>query len=182
MLRRRRLLGALSDGDERRRWQAAKELCELRDSRTVRRVERVLEDPDADDGPRAAAAYVLGFSAEADTADLLAATLADREDSDTVRAYAAEALGHLLQHDTVLAEVRTPIGAGLRDPAVEVRFWCAFASGVLGLQEARPQLEHLAATDDEEVEGWWTVAEEAAWALRLLDGEEDPPLPRSDEA
>jgi hypothetical protein len=73
--------------------------------------------------------------------------------------------------------VRTAILAGLRDPAVEVRFWSAFAAGVLVLQETRVHLLRLAGSDHEAVEGWWSVAEEADWALRLLDGEEDPPLP-----
>jgi hypothetical protein len=78
----------------------------------------------------------------------------------------------------VLAAIRTTITAGLRDPGPPVRFWCAFASGVLGLVEARPQLTRLAADDDAVVEGWWSVGEEAEWALRVLAGEEDPPLPR----
>jgi hypothetical protein len=57
-----------------------------------------------------------------------------------------------------------------------VRFWSAFAAGVLDLQESRPQLERLRA-DKASIEGWWTVGEEAEWALRCLDGEQDPPLP-----
>jgi hypothetical protein len=57
-----------------------------------------------------------------------------------------------------------------------VRFWCTFAAGVLDLQESRPRLEQLLG-DEAFVEGWWTVAEEAAWALRCLEGEEHPPLP-----
>jgi hypothetical protein len=35
----------------------------------------------------------------------------------------------------------------------------------------------MAASDDALVEGWWSVGEEATWALRVLGGEEDPPLP-----
>ena len=49
---------------------------------------------------------------------------------------------------------------------------------MLGLLEARPQLTRMAASDEAVVEGWWSVREEAEWALRVLAGEEDPPLPR----
>jgi hypothetical protein len=34
--------------------------------------------------------------------------------------------------------------------------------------------------DEVHVEGWWTVGQEAEWALRCLDGEEDPPLPEQE--
>jgi hypothetical protein len=68
------------------------------------------------------------------------------------------------------------IVASLGDPGPEVRFWCAFAAGALVLQESRLWLERLR-DDDAAVEGWWTVAQEAQWALRCLDGEEHPPLP-----
>jgi HEAT repeat protein len=175
--KRRRLLRALAEEDDAKRWEAATALVELKDARTVRALEKILDDDEGDEGGRGAAAYVLGFSGETDVAPLLARTLAAPTESTVVRAYAAEALGHLLQYETVLAEVRTAILAGLRDPAVEVRFWSAFAAGVLGLQESRIHLLRLAGSDHEAVEGWWSVADEADWALRLLDGEEDPPLP-----
>ena len=77
----------------------------------------------------------------------------------------------------MLAEIRATIVSCLRDPEPEVRFWSVFAAGVLDLQESRPQLERLRA-DEASIEGWWTVGEEAEWALRCLDGEEEPPLPQ----
>jgi HEAT repeat protein len=172
---RRRLVRALSARDEARRWEAAKELSRVDDPRTLRRVERVLEGRGDDEG-RAAAAYVLGFSGAIDASAALARRLADPDESPVVRAYAAEALGHLLQYERVLAEIRTTIVAALRDPEPEVRFWSTFAAGALDLQESRPQLERLL-NDAAEVEGWWTVGQEAEWALRRLDGEDDPPLP-----
>ncbi len=138
-------------------------------------VQQLLESKKHEEG-RAAAAYVLGFSGARDVAGTLARRLADTEESTLVRAHAAEALGHLLQHQPVFAEIRLAIGAGLRDTEPEVRFWSAFAAGVLDLQESRPQLERLRG-DEAKIEGWWTVGEEAEWALRCLDGEEDPPLP-----
>ena len=171
---RRKLVRTLSE-DDANRWAAARELSQVDDARTLRRVERVLEG-DGDEEGRAAAAYVLGFNAASDASELLARRLADPEESPIVRAYAAEGLGHLLQPGPVLAEIRAAIVSCLRDPEPEVRFWCAFAAGVLDLQESRPQLVRLRA-DETSIEGWWTVGEEAEWALRCLDGEEDPPRP-----
>jgi HEAT repeat protein len=172
----RQLLRALAGGDEAKRWEAAQALVKEHDPEVVRKVERLLQS-DRDDAARAAAAWVLGFSEDTEAATVLARTLADREESPSVRAYAAEGLGHLLQHEPVLAEMRAAILGGLRDPEPEVRFWSAFAAAVLGLQETRPYLVHLADNDGAEIDGWWSVAEEAEWALRVLDGEEDPPLP-----
>lgn len=172
---RRRLVRALSARDDAKRWQAATALSQVDDPRTLRRVERLLEGRGRTEG-RAAAAYVLGFSGVSEMSGVLARRLADREESPVVRAHAAEALGHLLQYQPVLAEIRTTIVAALRDPEPEVRFWSAFAAGVLDLQESRPRLERLC-DDGAAVEGWWTVGQEAEWALRCLDGEEDPPLP-----
>jgi HEAT repeat protein len=174
-LARRRLVWALKSRDDADRWRAATALSQVDDPPTLRRLERLLEGRGREEG-RAAAAYVLGFSGTGEVADVLARRLADPEESVLVRAHAAEALGHLLQHEPVLARIRTTIAAGLRDPAAEVRFWSAFAAGVLGLQESRPQLGRLA-HDETAVEGWWTVGQEAEWALRCLNGEDDPPLP-----
>ena len=175
-LKHRRLVRRLSARDEAKRWAAAAALAQVDDPRTLRRIERLLEGRGRD-ASRAVAAYVLGFSGVSDVSNVLARRLADADESAVVRAHAAEALGHLLQHDWVLADVRTAIAAGLRDPEPEVRFWSAFAAGALDLQESRRQLERLR-DDEAPVEGWWTVGEEAEWALRCLDGEEDPPLPQ----
>ena len=171
---RRRLVRTLAT-DEANRWAAASALSQVDDPRTLRQVARVLEGRGDDEG-RAAAAYVLGFNGASNGSDVLARRLSDPDESPLVRAYAAEGLGHLLQHEPLLAEIRLAIVSCLNDPEPQVRFWCAFAAGVLDLQESRPRLEQL--LDDEAfVEGWWTVAEEAEWALRCLDGEEHPPLP-----
>lgn len=172
---RRKLVQTLAT-DEEHRWEAAKALSAVKDKRALRRVERLLEG-DGDEEARAAAAYVLGFNGASDASELLVRRLADPDESLVVRAYAAEGLGHQLQGEPVLAEIRATIVLCLRDPEPQVRFWSAFAAGVLDLQESRPQLERLKA-DEASIEGWWTVGEEAEWALRCLDGEEEPPLPQ----
>ena len=175
LLRRRRLVRRLSARDDAKRWSAASELAHGSDERTLRRIERLLESKGPERG-RAAAAYVLGFSGESEVAGVLAGRLSDRDECPPVRAHAAEALGHLLQFEPVLVEYRSAIVASLTDPEPEVRFWCAFAAGALELQESRPRLEWLLA-DDTLLEGWWTVGQEAEWALRCLCGEGHPPLP-----
>jgi len=174
-LRGRRLVRRLTARDDAKRWAAASMLAQSADERTLRRVERVLEGKAPERG-RVAAAYVLGFSGESAAASVLARRLSDRDESPAVRAHAAEALGHLLQFEPVLAESRSAIVVALADPEPEVRFWCAFAAGALELQESRPRLDRLL-DDDALLEGWWTVGQEAEWALRCLDGEDHPPLP-----
>lgn len=175
VLRRRRLVRRLTASDDARRWAAASELARARDERALRRLERMLEGRGSERG-RAAAAYVLGFSGESAFADVLARRLVDPDECVAVRTHAAEALGHLLQYQPVLAGTRTAIVSSLVDPEPDVRFWSAFAAGALTLQESRPRLQRLLA-DDAFVEGWWTVGQEAEWALRCLDGEDHPPLP-----
>lgn len=176
MLKRRRLLRALTGEDDDARWRAARALSGMRGRGLRKRLEEILAEDDSPQA-RAAAAYTLGFLGEGEAADALARVLADLHEENEVRAYAAEALGHLLQYSVVLVHVRTTIVRGLRDPSAEVRFWSAFAAGVLGLQESKPTLEHLR-EDEERIDGWWSVAEEAEWALRLLAGEENPPVPQ----
>jgi HEAT repeat protein len=176
-LRRRRLLRAQRRGDSDGRGKAATELPSFTPGTTRLRLERLLARG-REERARAAAAYALGFLGDLKAVDPLVARLSDLGESTEVRAYAAEALGHLLQEKPVLADARLAITSGLRDPSPDVRFWCAFAAGVLGLAETHPQLEQMAASDGALVEGWWSVGEEATWALRVLAGEEDPPLPR----
>jgi HEAT repeat protein len=175
-LERRSLLRALTRGDDDARWTAARQLSGPLGRGMREPLERALVEAEKPSG-RAAAAYVLGFLGDAGAADALAARLVDVREDPEVRAYAAEALGHLLQLAPVLANVRTAVARGLRDPAPDVRFWSAFAAANLELRETRPLLERLAETDDARIEGWWTVSEEAQWALRILAGEHDASLP-----
>jgi HEAT repeat protein len=174
-LRQRRLVRRLSARDEAKRWAAASELARRGDKRMLKRMQRLLEGRGNERG-RVAAAYVLGFSGESAMASVLARRLSDLDELPAVRAHAAEGLGHLLQFEPVLAESRSAIVASLTDPEPEVRFWCAFAAGALELRESRPRLARLV-DDDTLIEGWWTVGQEAEWALRCVDGEVHPPLP-----
>ena len=81
-----------------------------------------------------------------------------------VRGEAAEALAHCHRkesHDVLLA--------GLLDPSKEVRFWCAFALGEMGNRQAIPTLKRIVATDKRIVKGWYSVAKEAADAVRNIE-------------
>src|SRR5919199_5049100 len=179
--KRNRLLEALAGDDDRARWGAARALSGPVGAGLAEELQRLLVEAEDPRG-RAAAAYALGFRRDVDSAEALGARLLDVHEDPEVRAYAAEALGHRLQgEEQILAPVRTAIQRGLRDPVPEIRFWSAFAAGVLELREARPLLERLARDDDAELDGWWTVGEEAEWALKLLAGELDAPLPRERE-
>ena len=166
-LAQRRLARKLFSRDEAKRNRAAAALIATKDPRTTRRLERLLEGRGSDEG-RAAAAHVLGFGGEAGVAGALVRRLADPEESVTVRAHAAEALGHLLQHEPVLAQTRTTIGTCLLDPEPELRFWCAFAAGSLNLQElasVAQQAASLVGTGAELTTSYTDLTNElAAWA------------------
>ena len=91
-LAHRRLVRKLFSRDEAKRNRAATALIDAEDPRATRRIERLLEGRRRAEG-RAAAAHVLGFSGETGVAGALVRRLADPEESVTVRAHAAEALG-----------------------------------------------------------------------------------------
>src|SRR2546423_13591341 len=118
-LAHRRLARKLFSRDEAKRNRAAAALIATKDPRTTRRLERLLEGRGSDEG-RAAAAHVLGFGGEAGVAGALVRRLADPEESVTVRAHAAEALGHPLQHEPGPPQTRPTIGACPPGPQAQV--------------------------------------------------------------
>jgi HEAT repeat protein len=128
---------------------------------------------------RTYAAYALGFTGQLSSAPLLAERLADVSEDVKVRAYAAEALGHLCVRLPAIA--RRAIVAGLRDPAPEVRFWSVFAASFLPLTEVEADLKRLR-RDHTEIRGWWPVSTEARWALLRFAGKIDEAEAVLDEA
>lgn len=60
-----------------------------------------------------------------------------------------------------------------------MRFWCIYALGNLGAMEAVEVLKAVR-DDQREVEGWWSVGEEADYMLRQLLGDWPHPTPRAD--
>ena len=126
------------------------------------------------------AAWALGFGkvpAHLDERALeaLLEMLADTSRPGAVRGHAAEAVGNRLDsaglHDPArgLAELR--LTDMLSDPSPEVRFWSAFGLGKLRADGAVAALRPLT-VDDTLVIGWWTVGEEAADAIDVIEGRE----------
>ncbi len=107
-----------------------------------------------------AAAYALGQIGDPRAVTPLLRTLRDAGLSGEARGMAAEQLANLHDESTGAA-----LTAALVDPTAKVRFWSAFALGEMGWHGALPILEQLAATDTEQVPGWWSVAKEAADAI-----------------
>ena len=105
---------------------------------------------------REAAAYGLAFLGDQRVFDPLVRVLTIPGEVPAVRAQAAEGLAYLGD-----ARAVPPLLAALEDPAPEVRFWAAFALGHVGDAGVLPALDRLAAEDDTEVAGWWSVRKEA---------------------
>ena len=97
----------------------------------------------------------------------------DREASPNVRGDAIEALTHHAD------DRRIPVLLeALHDPSAEVRFWAVFTLGQVAGSDVIPELERLAATDDEVVPHWWAVgreAKDAIAAIRARSGDPDNP-------
>jgi len=94
-----------------------------------------------------------------------------------VRGHAAEAIAERLQFSDPLDPVRKVAELRfldlLNDASPAVRFWSAFGLGKLRTTAAVPALRMLS-SDDTPVIGWWTVGEEAADAIDLIEGREPP--------
>jgi HEAT repeat protein len=163
----RRHLNALAAAEGEGQGTApANALSQIRTRQTRRGLERILvsgRSPEA----RKRAAWALGFLNDEEAASALLRTLGDRKDEADVRAYAAEALGHMAPHsphDEALAALLR----ALNDPAPEIRFWSAFALGNLGDERAIPALQQLAARDSESVPGWWSIRKEALDSIEQI--------------
>lgn len=61
----------------------------------------------------------------------------------------------------------------------EERFWCIYALGNIGALEAVDALRAVR-EDRREVQGWWSVGEEADYMLRQLLGDWPHPTPHAD--
>jgi HEAT repeat protein len=163
----RRHLSALAAAeDEGQGTASANALAEIRTRQTRRGLERILVSGKSAEA-RKRAAWALGFLHDEDAAPALLRTLADRNEETEVRAYAAEALGHVApqtRHDEALAALLH----ALTDLAPEIRFWAAFALGNLGDERAIPALQRLADRDTDSVPGWWSIRKEALDSIEQI--------------
>lgn len=124
-----------------------------------------LEDPDQT--VRMEALCSLGLINQPASISVLRSILRDETLPAFLRARAAEALGQRGNLDAV-----DDLVASLSSPIAAIRFWSAYALGEIGDSAVIPRL--LALIDDpESVEGWWTVGEEARWAILAITNPED---------
>jgi HEAT repeat protein len=153
---------ALHDADPGVRTESAHALGELKSTEAIQPlVDALLRDPS--DNVRCLAAWSLGRIGNATAMDPLIRALADPEQSPRLRGECAEALGELGQQAAL-----TPLLHALGDASAEVRFFAAFALGMLGDPRAQSKLEELAKADEGVAEGWGSVREEAAAALEAI--------------
>ena len=159
------LLQLLHSRDELNLWEAAKSLIHVDSKLALRGCLKLLASDAATD-TRETAAYVLTFSRGQFAVPALLCVFANEQEAVKVRAHAAEGLGNLLhltnRRQRIWRQAAESLMSGLSDPLPEVRFWSAYALGMMGCESALPKLEELAATDKTFCSGWWTVGEEAS--------------------
>ena len=159
----RRLVERLNGRSSIDVYEAAKEIWERDDPRTLRSVIRTLKH-----GKRVlnrtAAAYALNLMNGGRTVIVaLENTLQNRREHPRVRGQAAESLhiSHRERSHRILLQ-------NLQDPSKEVRFWCAYSLAEIGDRDALAALRKLAKVDHRVVKGWWSVSREANWAIRTI--------------
>jgi hypothetical protein len=136
---------------------------------------------------REVAAYALSWLRRKDRNKALRALLNitdDEGEHPVVRAQALEGLGvqRPTERHKLWAEVERAVFRGLRDEAVEVRFWACYTAGTLRMKRALPRLAEMARSDSAVCPRWWQVSEEAADAVEWIHGRETEsrlPIPDS---
>jgi HEAT repeat protein len=93
--------------------------------------------------------------------------LTDPDEDPDVRGEAAEQLAWVEATGALRRSVVANLLAGLYDPVPEVRFWCSYALATLHVRRALPRLRELVG-DTAAVPHFWTVGEEAGWAIMVL--------------
>ena len=123
---------------------------------------------------RQAAIIALTWCNDSDVGVSLSEIVADHRAPSSIRGEAAEVTGQNLvfarkqTRDFKLAGER--LIAVLNDRSPEVRFWAAFALGLMGCRMALPALRKLKRSDKALLKGWWYVAEEADDAIAMIEG------------
>ncbi len=116
---------------------------------------------------RLAAVHGLGITGDKGAESILVELLANPSEPAQLRAEAAEALAFCGRGSR---NTSAALMTALNDPHVQVRFFAAYALGVLGDPNAIPALKNR--LDDEgSVPGYGSVGEEAAAALRQLQSQ-----------
>ena len=164
------LFAALESGDDVARWEAAKALAGIDSEANRAKLVRLIRDhPEPE--VRMTASYTLGFAAcggSPDEVDALVGRLEDGREAVDVRCHAAEALGHMLDHENLGRDrAIPPLRQALGDDLPEVRFWAAFALGNIGGPSEIAALEQLT-TDETVIPGWWSIGKEASESVEQI--------------
>ncbi len=166
------LTAELRSSSKVRVWRAATEIHNSGDQRLLPILLKQLRHG-AKALQREAAAYALGGSGGYRAVAALERTVTNGREGPKVRGQAAEVLAYVFANRSIPILKR-----GLGDPSKDVRFWCAFSLGVAGTLDrkkaaaALPSLRKLASSDKRCVRGFWSVADEAKWAVLRLEGKE----------
>lgn len=175
-----RALLRVLQGPRRLLWmQAGISLASAGSARAVGALTAMLQD-----GPpvrRRAAAYALGWIdlglQPRQVTEALVSALKNRRNPPALRGQAAESVASILGvpkttggAPRVLPTVEATLINSLADHSPEVRFWCAYALGVLRCKAAIPALRRLARHDRAVLPGWWRVSLEAKDALTMIAG------------
>jgi len=143
-------------------YEAAKEVWEMDDPRTLRSVISTLKH-----GKRAlnrtAAAYALNLMHGKSAILALEKAVTDKREHPKVRGQAAESLAHNHRQKSHRVLLQN-----LNDPSKDVRFWCAYSLAQMGDGDALPPLRELARKDQRIVKGFWSVSREAKAAIREI--------------
>lgn len=168
-LRRRQesnaLLRRIESANATDAWEAAKTLDATRPPGSARRLARLVRRG-RHAHTRHAAAWALGWigCGEEFVSGPLLAAIEDVREPIELRGHAIEAIGMQMQHrprPRAFLEVGRTLIEYLAHPSVELRFWSAWALGLMKFREALPALQQLAREDERVYPGWWRVADEA---------------------
>ena len=135
---------------------------------------------DPDPWVREQAAHGLGFLFDSRFDDQafgpLLSTLENSDEVPAVRAQAAESLGNIFscsdRRTRRYKRAQAAVIEVLAEPAAEIRFWAAFALGVMRSRTALSRLRQLAESDKAFHAMWWDVNKEGSPGIGWTVGEE----------
>jgi HEAT repeat protein len=156
------LLKCLNDKNASLRSEAARSLGTMGRVEAAPMLVETLKH-DASEDVRLHAIYALGLLRDEVAREPILETLLDVNEKPEVRGMAAETLSFFPGQRTVETLI-----ACLSDPQAEVRYWCAFALGQLGAEQALPALRQLALANEASLPDERSVRSEAAEAIETI--------------
>jgi HEAT repeat protein len=166
------LVQALDDGDPGVRREAVASLASIGDPAAVPRLLRAFQS-DRETSVRKSAVNALWLLGGPAAFEPIVATLLDSGEAPELRSDCADALAQMAdcgdldepQRKAALDALLT----ALRDGSAEVRYFAAFALGMLRDPAALVALKQTAATDDGTAPRWGSVSDEAMEAVQLIE-------------